>query len=30
MNDAKLECVSEEKDLGVIISEALKCETTMQ
>ena len=28
MNDVKLECVSEEKDLGVtcIISEDLKCE----
>ena len=24
--DVKLECVSEEKDLGVIISEDLKCE----
>jgi len=30
MNDVKLECVLEEKDLGVIISEDLKCETTMQ
>ena len=26
MNDVKLECVSEEKDLGVIISKDLKCE----
>jgi len=26
MNDVQLECVSEEKDLGVIISEDLKCE----
>jgi len=26
MNDVKLECVSEEKDLGVIIREDLKCE----
>jgi len=26
MNDVKMECVSEEKDLGVIISEDLKCE----
>ena len=26
MNDVKLECVSEGKDLGVIISEDLKCE----
>ena len=26
INDVKLECVSEEKDLGVIISEDLKCE----
>jgi len=26
MNDVKLECVSEEKDLGVIINEDLKCE----
>jgi len=26
MNDVKLECVSEDKDLEVIISEDLKCE----
>ena len=26
MNDVKPQCVSEEKDLGVIISEDLKCE----
>ena len=26
MNDVKLECVSEENDLGVMISEDLKCE----
>ena len=26
MDDVNLECVTEEKDLGVIISEDLKCE----
>jgi len=26
MNDVKLECISQEKDLGVIISEDLKCQ----
>jgi len=26
MNDVKLECVSEEKDLGVIVSDDLKSE----
>jgi len=30
MKDVKLECVSEEKDLGVIISEDLKCENVVR